>query len=133
MLDLLAGRVQIMSVEAVIALPHVKAGRLKALGIATEKRNALAPEIPTVGEAGLPGFEITSWYGVAAPVGVPKEASALLAEKISKALDDPAFRDKLAGMGATPVGGTPEEFGRTLRRENAKWAKAIKDAGIAIE
>lgn len=133
MLDLLAGRVQIMSVEAVIALPHVKAGRLKALGVATEKRNALAPEIPTVGEAGLPGFEITSWYGVAAPVGVPKDVSALLADRISKALDDPAFREKLSGMGATPVGGSPEDFGRTLQRENAKWAKAIKDAGIAIQ
>ncbi|HEX5129544.1 MAG TPA: tripartite tricarboxylate transporter substrate binding protein [Usitatibacter sp.] len=133
MLDLLAGRVQIMSVEAVIALPHVKAGRLKALGIATEKRNALAPEIPTVGEMGLPGFEITSWYGVAAPVGVPKDISALLADKISKALDDPAFREKLSSMGATPVGGSPEDFGRTLQRENAKWAKAVKDAGIAIQ
>jgi tripartite-type tricarboxylate transporter receptor subunit TctC len=133
MLDLLAGRVQIMSVEAVIALPHVKAGRLKALGIATEKRNALAPEIPTVGEMGLPGFEITSWYGVAAPVGVPKDISALLADKISKALDDPAFREKLSSMGATPVGGSPEEFGAILVKENAKWAKAIKDANIQIQ
>jgi tripartite-type tricarboxylate transporter receptor subunit TctC len=133
MLDLLAGRVQIMSVEAVIALPHEKAGRLKALGIATEKRNALAPEIPTVGEMGLPGFEITSWYGVAAPVGVPKDISALLADKISKALDDPAFREKLSSMGATPVGGSPEEFGAILVKENAKWAKAIKDANIQIQ
>lgn len=133
LIDLLAGRVQMMSIEAVIALPHVKAGRLKALGVATAQRNQLAPEIPTVGEAGLPGFEVTSWYGVFAPKGLPKDISATLAEKISKALDDPAFREKLSSMGATPVGGTPEAFGELLVRENAKWAKAIKDANISIE
>ncbi|HET7730319.1 MAG TPA: tripartite tricarboxylate transporter substrate binding protein [Usitatibacter sp.] len=133
LLDLLANRVQFMSVEAVAALPHVKAGKLKALGVATPQRNALAPEIPTVGEAGLPGFEVTAWYGVVAPLGVPRQNAALLASTISKALENPAFRDKLIGMGATPVGGTPEEFGEILKRENAKWAKAIKDANIRID
>ena len=133
LIDLLANRVQFMSVEAVAALPHVKAGKLKALGIATPQRNALAPDIPTVGEAGLPGFEVTAWYGVVAPNGVPKEAAATLAKAISKSLEAPAFRDKLTGMGATPVGGTPEEFGAMLVKENAKWAKAIKDANIRIQ
>lgn len=133
LLDLLANRVQFMSVEAVAALPHVKAGKLKALGIATPQRNALAPDVPTVAEAGLPGFEVTAWYGVVAPNGVPKEAAATLAKAISKGLEAPAFRDKLTGMGATPVGGTPEEFGAMLQKENAKWAKAIKDANIRIE
>jgi tripartite-type tricarboxylate transporter receptor subunit TctC len=131
--DLLAGRVQFMSVEAVAALPHVKAGKLKALGVATPERNALAPEVPTVAEGGYPGFEVTAWYGVVAPAGVPKEAAGKLAGAISKALEAPGFRDKLAGMGATPVGGSPEAFGEILRRENAKWAKAIKDAAIKID
>ena len=131
--DLLAGRVQFMSVEAVAALPHVKAGKLRALGVATPERNALAPEVPTVAEAGYPGFEVTAWYGVVAPAGVPKEAAGKLAGAISKALETPTFREKLAGMGATPVGGSPEAFGELLRRENAKWAKAIKDAGIKID
>ena len=131
--DLLAGRVQFMSVEAVAALPHVKAGKLRALGVATPERNALAPDVPTVAEAGYPGFEVTAWYGVVAPAGVPKEAAAKLAGAISKALETPTFRDKLAGMGATPVGGSPEAFGEILRRENAKWAKAIKDAAIRID
>jgi tripartite-type tricarboxylate transporter receptor subunit TctC len=131
--DLLAGRVQFMSVEAVAALPHVKAGKLRALGVATAQRNALAPDVPTVAEAGYPGFEVTAWYGVVAPAGVPKDAAAKLAGAISKALETPAFREKLAGMGATPVGGSPESFGEILRRENAKWAKAIKDAGIRID
>jgi tripartite-type tricarboxylate transporter receptor subunit TctC len=133
LIDLLANRVQFMSVEAVAALPHVKAGRLKALGIATPQRNALAPDIPTVAEAGLPGFEVTAWYGVVAPNGVPREAAAKLASAISKSLEAPAFREKLTGMGATPVGGTPEEFGAMLVKENAKWAKAIKDANIKIQ
>jgi tripartite-type tricarboxylate transporter receptor subunit TctC len=131
--DLLAGRVQFMSVEAVAALPHVKAGKLRALGVATKDRNALAPDVPTVGEAGLLGFEVISWYGVVAPAGIPKDAATKLAGAISMALETQAFRDKLAGMGATPVGGSPEEFGELLRRENAKWAKAIKDASIRIE
>lgn len=133
LIDLLSNRVQFMSVEAVAALPHVRSGKLKALGVATPKRNALAPDVPTVAEAGLPGFEVTAWYGVVAPVGVPKPAAALLAKTISKALEEPAFREKLAGLGATPVGGTPEEFGEILKVENAKWAKAIKDANIRVE
>ena len=133
LIDLLAGRVQFMSVEAVAALPHVKAGKLKALGVATPQRNQLAPDVPTVAEAGLPGFEVTSWYGVVAPKGVPRQAAATLAGAISKALETPGFREKLSGMGATPVGGTPEQFGELLTRENAKWAKAIKDANIRLE
>jgi tripartite-type tricarboxylate transporter receptor subunit TctC len=131
--DLLTNRVQFMSVEAVAALPHVKAGKLKALGVATPERHPLAPEIPTVAEAGIPGFEVTSWYGVVAPTGVPRQAATLLATTISKAMETPAFREKLSNLGAIPVGGTPEQFGEILQRENAKWAKAIKDANIRIE
>ena len=131
--DLLAGRVQFMSVEAIAALPHVKAGKLRALGVATPERNALAPDVPTVAEAGYPGFEVTAWYGVVAPAGMQKDAAAKLAGAISKALETTEFRQRLAGMGATPVGGSPEAFGELLRRENVKWAKAIKDAGIKLE
>jgi len=133
LIDLMANRVQFMSVEAVAALPHVRSGKLKALGVATPTRNPLAPDIPTVAEAGLPGFEVTAWYGVVAPVGIPQPAADLLARNISKALEDPAFREKLAGLGAIPVGGTPQEFGSMLKVENAKWGKAIKDADIHLE
>jgi tripartite-type tricarboxylate transporter receptor subunit TctC len=133
LVDLLGNRVQFMSVEMVAALPQVRAGKLKALGVATPARNPLAPDIPTVAEAGLPGFEVTAWYGVVAPLGVPQPAAALLAKTISKALEDATFRDKLASLGAIPVGGTPEEFGSILKVENAKWAKAIKDANIRLE
>jgi tripartite-type tricarboxylate transporter receptor subunit TctC len=133
LIDLMANRVQFMSVEAVAALPQVRAGKLKALGVATQTRNALAPDIPTVAEAGLPGFEVTAWYGVVAPLGIPRPAASLLAKTISKGLEDPTFREKLSSMGATPVGGTPEQFGEILKVENAKWAKAIKDADIHVE
>ncbi|HZP87909.1 MAG TPA: tripartite tricarboxylate transporter substrate binding protein [Burkholderiales bacterium] len=133
LIDLMANRVQFMSVEAVAALPHVRSGKLKALGVATPQRNALAPDIPTVAEAGLPGFEVTAWYGVVAPVGVPQPAADLLAKTVSNALESATFREKLAGMGATPVGGTPEQFGALLKVENAKWAKAIKDANIHLD
>jgi tripartite-type tricarboxylate transporter receptor subunit TctC len=131
--DLLAGRVQFMSVEAIAALPFVQSGKLRALGVATPTRNALAPQVPTVAEAGYPGFDVTSWYGVVAPAGVPKSAATTLAQAISKAMESQQFRDKLGGLGATPVGGSPEAFGQMLERENAKWAKAIKDADIRIE
>ena len=133
LIDLIGNRVQFMSVELIAALPQIRAGKLKALGVATAARNALAPDIPTVAEAGLPGFEITAWYGVVAPLGVPAPAATLLAQTISKALENQGFRDKLAGLGATPVGGTPEEFGAMLKVENAKWGKAIKDANIRLE
>ena len=133
LIDLIANRVQFMSVEAVAALPHVRSGKLKALGVATPTRNPLAPDIPTVAEAGLPGFEVTAWYGVVAPMGVPQPAADLLARNISKALENATFREKLAGLGAIPVGGTPEQFGDMLKVENAKWGKAIKDANIHLE
>ena len=133
LIDLMANRVQFMSVEAVAALPHVRSGKLKALGVATATRHPLAPDIPTVAEAGLPGFDVTSWYGVVAPLGVPQQAADLLARNISKALENATFREKLAGLGAIPVGGTPEQFGDLLKVENAKWSKAIKDADIHLE
>src|SRR5687767_10752188 len=102
LIDLLSNRVQFMSVEAVAALPHVPAGNLKSCGVGTAQRNALAPAIPTVAEAGIPGFEITAWYGVVAPNGVPRQAASLLATTISKAMEAPAFREKLTNVGATP-------------------------------
>ena len=133
LVDLMANRVQFMSVEAVAALPHIRAGKLKALGVATPARSPLAPDIPTLAEAGLPGFEVTAWYGVVAPLGIPAPAADLLAKTISKSLENATFREKLAGLGAIPVGGTPEEFGQILKVENAKWAKAIKDGNMKVD
>jgi tripartite-type tricarboxylate transporter receptor subunit TctC len=131
--ELIGGQVSFMSVEILAALPHVKTGKLRALGIATAARNPTAPDIPTVSEAGVPGFEVTSWYGVLAPTGTPKQITARLASTISSALATPDLREKLAAMGATPVGNTPDEFGAHMRREGVRWAKAVKESGAHVD
>jgi len=131
--ELIGGQVSFMSVEILAALPHVKSGRLRAMGIATAARNPTAPDIPTVSEAGVPGFEVTSWYGVLAPTGTPKQITARLASVIASAVATPDLREKLSAMGATPVGNTPEEFGAHMRRESIKWAKAVKESGAHVD
>jgi|HigsolmetaGSP12D_1036236.scaffolds.fasta_scaffold00089_10 Uncharacterized protein conserved in bacteria len=133
LVDLMSGQVQFMSVEMVAALPQVRAGKVKALGVATGVRSEVAPELRTVAEAGLPGFEITSWYGLFAPAGTPPDIVALLAEHVDRALHTPQLRASLEKMGATPGGGTPKDFAAHIARENAKWAKAVAEAGVKIE
>lgn len=132
-LDLLPGRVHIMSSEVLAVLPHVRAGKLRALGIATQKRNQVAPDIPTVSEAGVPGFEVTSWYGVLVPAGAPREVVAQLSKGIGKAIATPDMQQRFADLGATAVGSTPDEFTAFLKREGAKWAKAVKDSGAKVD
>jgi tripartite-type tricarboxylate transporter receptor subunit TctC len=122
-----------MSVDMPPAMPFISSGKLRALGIATKARSSYAPDIPTVAEAGLPGFEVTGWYGLVAPAAVPKDVAEKLAKVVSDALKQPEMRDKLAQMGATPEGGTPQAFGEHMQREAAKWSKVIKDANIKIE
>lgn len=133
LVDLLAGRVAAMSSEVLAVLPHVRAGKLRALGMATTSRNQVAPDIPTVAEAGVPGFEVTSWYGVLAPAGTPREITSRLARDIAKALATSDMRQRFADLGATPVGSTPEEFAVFIKREGAKWAKAVKDSGARVD
>jgi tripartite-type tricarboxylate transporter receptor subunit TctC len=131
--DMVSGQVSFMSVEMLAAMPMVGAGKLRALGVATPRRNPGAPDVPTVAEAGLPGFEVTSWYGVVAPTGTPREITTKLATEIAKAVASADFRERLAGMGATPVGNTPEEFGVFMRRESEKWEKAVKASGAKLD
>ncbi|HUP94901.1 MAG TPA: tripartite tricarboxylate transporter substrate binding protein [Burkholderiales bacterium] len=132
-IDLLAGRIACMSSEVLAVLPHVRAGKLRALGIATSARNQVAPDIPTVSEAGLPGFEVTSWYGILAPAGTPREITARLARDIAKSLGTADMRQRFSDLGATPVGSTPPEFAGFIKREGAKWAKAVKDSGARVD
>ncbi len=127
--DLLAGQVSFMSVEILAALPHVRAGKLRALGVATSARSDVAPEVPTVAEAGLPGFEVTSWYGVFAPAGTPAPIIQRVAAEMARAVAQADFRERLASLGASPVGSGPEEFARFLRSENARWANAVRVSG----
>ena len=127
------GQVQIMFAGAPSALPQVKAGRLVALGVASPKRIAAAPELPTVAESGLPGFDVTSWYSIVVPSGTPNDIVARLRSEIASALTQPDVQEKLAGLGAEPIGNTPAEFAAMLKVETAKWGKIVKDANIQVE
>ena len=130
MIDMLAGHTAVMAGTMVTTVPQVRAGRLRALGITTPERNAAVPEIPTVAEAGLPGFESTQWYGLLAPAGTSKDIVARLHGEMVKILQQPDIRQRFAGDGATPGGNTPEQFAAYIKAELAKWAKVARNAGI---
>ena len=114
-------------------IPHARAGRLRALAVTTPRRSHMAPDIPTVAESGLPGFDVTTWYGLMVPTGTPTEIVARLHGAAVKALAHPAVKERFATTDLEPNSSTPDEFGAYIRREIAKWAKVIKASGIEIE
>jgi len=126
----LGGQVQLFFAQSSAALQHVKAGSVVALGVATPKRIATAPELPTIAEQGLPGFDVTSWYSLVAPAGTPPAIVEGLQREIAKAFADPEVREKIAGLGAVPVANTPTEFATMQRTEAARWAKLAREANI---
>lgn len=115
------------------ALPHVRSGKLKALAVTTAKRSAAVPELPTVAEAGLPGYEATAWFGVLAPAATPPQIIAKLNAAIVKSLRTREMQERLAAEGTEPVGNTPEQFAQTVRNDIAKWAKVVKSSGARPE
>ena len=129
----LGGQVQMFFAQSSSALQHVKAGNVVALGVASARRIASAPDLPTIAEQGLPGFEVTSWYSLVAPAGTPPSIVDRLHREIAKALADPDVREKIAGLGAEPVGNTPAEFAAMQRTEAARWAKLAKEANIRAD
>jgi tripartite-type tricarboxylate transporter receptor subunit TctC len=129
----LGGQVQLMFAGAPAVLQHVRAGKLNALGVASLKRIASAPEIPTLSESGLAGFDVTSWYSIVAPAGTPPDIIARLQTEVAKALREPDVREKLAAQGAEPVANTPAEFAAMIRTEASKWGQIVKSAKITIE
>jgi len=131
--DLLGGHVQLMFTDTVTALPHVKDGKLKALGVGSAKRSALLPDVPTVAEAGVPGYELTGWLAVFAPAGTPEALVSRLHEEISRIMALPEVRERLRQLGLDPMSGTPDQLGSLVRSEIPKWARIIKDAGIKPE
>ena len=131
--DLMSGQVALMSVELSTALPYIKAQKIRPLALLAPNRSTFAPDIPTAAQAGLPGLDITSWYGVVAPAGINRETLNILGTAIAKAVKSPDLNEKILGMGATPVGDTPEEFNLFMRKESAKWAKAIKESGAVAD
>lgn len=122
-----------MFVPMPIVLPHVKSGKLRVLAVSTAKRASAMPGVPTVAESGLLGYEATNSHGVLALAGTPREVINKLNAEIVRILNLPDVRERLIGIGAEPVGNTPEQFGEYLRSEIAKWAKVIKDIGMTLQ
>jgi tripartite-type tricarboxylate transporter receptor subunit TctC len=126
----LGGQVQLFFAQSSAALSHVKAGNVVALGVASPKRIASAPDLPTIAEQGLPGFDVTSWYSLVAPAGTPQPIIERLHRELAKALAESDVRERIAGLGAEPVGNSPSEFAAMQRTEAARWAKLAKEANI---
>jgi len=113
--------------------PHAKAGRVRGLAVTGPKRSLALPDIPTVAEAGVPGYEATTWTGIVAPAGVPRAIVLKLNTALNRAVATPSFKEKLTLIGAEAGGGTPEQFRDLIRSENAKWADVVKRAGAKID
>jgi len=133
MIDMLAGQVATMAATILTGMPQIRAGRLRPLGITSAARSPIVPDIPTVAEAGLPGFESVQWYGVLAPARTPKDIITRVHGEVTRALQQPEIKARLAGDGADTVGSSPEEFARYIQSELTKWAKVARDAGIQPE
>jgi tripartite-type tricarboxylate transporter receptor subunit TctC len=132
MTALLGGEADLMFTTMPIAVPHIDSGRLRALAVASAARTARLPDLPTLGELGVPGVEITGWSGAMAPRGTPKPVIATLHRDIAAILQTPDVKQRLIATGADPVGSTPEQFRAFLMAETNKWARVIKDAGLAL-
>jgi tripartite-type tricarboxylate transporter receptor subunit TctC len=130
--DLMAGNIDFISVEYTAAEPHVKNGKLKALALATRER-VPGIDLPTVAEAGYAGFEVTSWYAIFGPAGMPHDVAAKLAAQIHRAVTQTDLRERLLGLGTTPIGSTPQELAAFQRADIARWLKVVKTAGIRPE
>jgi tripartite-type tricarboxylate transporter receptor subunit TctC len=131
--DLISGQVQLMMESLLGMTAHAKSGRVRALAVTGSGRSPAFPDLPTVAQAGVPGYEANTWTGVIAPPGTPKAIVATLNAEINKALATPLLREKIAAIGAEPGGGTPEAFGALIRKDNAKWAAVVKRSGAKAD
>ncbi|MDM0025859.1 Bug family tripartite tricarboxylate transporter substrate binding protein [Variovorax saccharolyticus] len=131
--DLLGGQISVMFDNMPSAIPHVKGGKLRALAVTTAKRSPALPDVPTIAEAGVPGYEATSWFGLLAPAGTPAPVVAKLNASILKALADPEVKKKLAEQGAEPFGEKPEQFAAFIQSETLKWGKVVKESGASLD
>ena len=132
-IDLVAGQVAMMAPSIISGIPHVRSGRLRALGVTTAQRSPGAPDIPTIAEAGLPGYESAQWYGLLAPAGTPREVLDKLHRDVTAILLAPENRELLGGEGGVVVAGTPEAFAMLIKTETAKWLKVAALAGLTPE
>jgi len=131
--DLLAGEVQVMFDNTPNVLPQVRAGKLKALAVSSKTRSALAPEIPTVDEAGVPGYDVAVWFGVLTVAGTPPEVVQRLNLEVTKILNTGEIKERFAKAGVEVVAGSSAQFSTFLKSEVARWAKVVQDAGIKAD
>jgi tripartite-type tricarboxylate transporter receptor subunit TctC len=131
--DLIGGQLSFMVENMPGTLPFVKNGKLRALAVTSARRSPLEPALPTMAEAGVPGYEVVGWNGIVAVKGTPPEIVARLHTEVAKILRAPEVRERLAALGAEPIGNTPDEFGAFIKTEMARWGRIIKEKGIRSE
>ena len=133
MQDVLSGNVHLVFIGIPAAAPHIKAGKLRALALVAPQRSSALPEVPTVAEAGLADFEVTTWYGILAPAGTPRPIITRLNAELVKIMHAPEMKEKLAASGTDPLTSTPEEFAAYIKKEIGKWGDVIRKAGVKAD
>ena len=130
--DLIAGQVHVFFDNLPSSAPHIKGGRIRALAVTSANREPSMPELPTVGET-VPGYEATAWFGIGMPKGTPREIIEKVNAEVNRALADPKMRERMAELGGRPIPGTPEDFGKVIAAETAKWAKVVASSGATVD
>jgi tripartite-type tricarboxylate transporter receptor subunit TctC len=133
MVDLMAGNIQLMFVDMPAAMPHIKSGKVRPIGITSLERSSALPDVPTVAEQGLPGFEVIAWFGVFAPAQTPQPVADRLSAEILKVMEKPAVQEKMRGLGADPVAVPPRKFDAFIRKEIERWGALVRDLGVKLD
>ncbi len=132
LIDLMSGHVQVLFDNLPSSAPHIKAGKIRALAVTSQEREPSMPQLPTVGET-VPGYEATAWFGIGMPKGTPRDVIEKINAEVNRALADPKMRDRLAELGGRPIAGTPDDFGKIIAAETAKWEKVVNSSGAKVE
>ena len=128
--DTIAGRVQILCDTLPLALPHIREGRVRAVGVTTAQRHPSLPDVPTVAESGVPGYEAVGWYGMAAPAGTPEALITRMNREVNALLEKPALKERMSAQGSDPLAMTPAAFHARIAEDRARWARVIRDGNI---
>ncbi len=130
--DLMGGQVDVIFDNLPSSIGHIKSGKIRALGVTSAERAPALPDVPTVAET-VPGYEATAWFGIGMPKGTPKDVIEKVNAEVNRALADPKMRARLAELGGKPIPGTPEDFGKVIAAETAKWEKVVTSSGAKVE
>jgi tripartite-type tricarboxylate transporter receptor subunit TctC len=128
----MGGQVDVIFDNLPSSVGHIKGGKIRALGVTSQEREPSLPQLPTIAET-VPGYEATAWFGIGMPKGTPKEVIEKVNAEVNRALADPKMRERLAELGGKPIAGTPEDFGKVIAAETAKWEKVVISSGAKVE